>query len=146
MSAALSSDFDDLRDLYQRTLMERARAPRHAMRLDVFDATARADNAACGDRCTVFVRREPGRVAELGFEARGCAISIASADLMAELVPGRSRDEIRALAAGLRGMVAGGPVIEPALAPLSGIAEYPSRKACATLAWDALAAALEDQR
>ena len=143
MSAALSHDFDKLRDLYQRTLMERARAPRHARRLDVFDASARADNAACGDYCTVFVRTEPGRVTSIGFEARGCAISIASADLMAELIASRSHDEIRDLAAGLRDMVDGGPISAAALAPLSGVAEYPSRKACATLPWDALAAALE---
>ncbi len=82
---------DDLRDLYQEVILDHGRRPRHARRLEAFDAAAKGDNPMCGDRVEVFVRRAPdGTIAETGFEARGCAISVASADLMAETVAGRS--------------------------------------------------------
>ncbi len=83
--------FDDLRDLYQETILERSRHPRHGKRPASFDATARGNNPMCGDRCQVFVRSaDDGRIEEVGFEARGCAISLASADLMADAVAGKA--------------------------------------------------------
>jgi nitrogen fixation NifU-like protein len=138
--------FDELRDLYQQTILDRGRAPRHGSRLAVFDATAAGDNPMCGDRCRVYVRRDGETVAEIGFEARGCAISIASADLMAETAAGRGQAEARRLSAGFEAMLRAGasddPTLEP-LRPLSGVHDYPSRIKCATLPWRALLAALD---
>ena len=143
--------FDDLRDLYQEVILDHGRRPRHGTRLAAFDATAKGDNPMCGDRVQVFVRRDAdGRVAEAGFEARGCAISVASADLMAEVVAGRTRDEVRALAREFGNMVRTGQAPEgdaamERLRPLAGVHEYPSRVKCATLPWHALLAALDGQ-
>lgn len=141
--------FDDLRDLYQEVILDHGRRPRHGSRLAVFDATAKGDNPMCGDRVQVFVRRdEVGRIAETGFEARGCAISIASADLMAETVVGRTDAEVRDLAGRFRDMArtgeaAGDNAAMERLRPLAGVHEYPSRVKCATLPWHALLAALD---
>lgn len=141
--------FDDLRDLYQDVILDRGRTPRHGSRLAAYDADARGDNPMCGDRVHVFLRRDnDGRIAETGFEARGCAISVASADLMAEAVAGRSADEVRALTASFRAMVQTGAAPDGAdaalatLAPLTGVHEYPSRVKCAMLPWHAVEAAL----
>jgi nitrogen fixation protein NifU and related proteins len=141
--------FDDLRDLYQEVILDHGRRPRHASRLAAFDATAKGDNPMCGDRVQVWVRHGPdGRVAETGFEARGCAISVASADLMAEVAAGRTDAELRALAERFRALVRTGaaedddPALER-LRPLAGVHEFPSRVKCATLAWHALVAALD---
>ena len=139
----------DLRDLYQEVILDHGRRPRHGSRLAAYDATARGDNPMCGDRVQVFVRHDDqGRIAEAGFEARGCAISIASADLMAETVTGRSNAEARALATQFRDMARTGEAgSEDAamerLRPLAGVHEFPSRVKCATLAWHALLAALD---
>ncbi|MGH7158992.1 MAG: iron-sulfur cluster assembly scaffold protein, partial [Acetobacteraceae bacterium] len=82
--------FGDLADLYQEVILEHSRKPRHGTRLSRFDASAKGHNPMCGDRVQVFVQRGPkGEIADIGFEARGCAISVASADLMAEVVRGR---------------------------------------------------------
>ena len=90
--------FSDLRDLYQEVILDQGRHPRHAKRPAEFDAAAKGDNPMCGDRVQVFVKYGPDKsIAETGFEARGCAISIASADLMAETVAGRSESDVRAL-------------------------------------------------
>jgi nitrogen fixation NifU-like protein len=147
-----TGNFDDLRDLYQEVILDHGRKPRHAQRLEIFDATAKGDNPMCGDRVQVWVKLDNGSVGRVGFEARGCAISVASADLMAETVQGRDLKDTRALFDAFRGMARTGvcPDCGPALAeplerlaPLSGVHDYPSRVKCATLPWHALIAALD---
>jgi nitrogen fixation protein NifU and related proteins len=148
--------FDDLADLYQEVILEHSQRPRHGHKLACFDATARGDNPMCGDRVQLFVRHAPdGTIAEAGFEARGCAISVASADMMAEVLRGRTDEEARQLAEKFRMLAKTGAVPESAavdgpvetaletLQPLAGVHAYPSRVKCATLAWHALIAALE---
>ena len=139
--------FDELRDLYQQTILDRGRQPRHGARLATFDAMAEGDNPMCGDRCRVFVRRGPDATVDaVGFEARGCAISIASADLMAEAATGRAPAELRRLATGFEALARTGETADATLdtlRPLSGVHEYPSRVKCATLPWRALLAALD---
>ena len=140
--------FDDVRDLYNATIMERGRQPTHMRRLETFDATAKGDNPMCGDRVQVWVKLgADGTIAETGFEARGCEISRASADLMVEAVHGRSPADTKALFAAFRAMVQSGDcpdcaALEP-LRPLASVNEYPSRIKCATLAWQALTTALD---
>ena len=88
---------DDVRDLYQEVILDHGRRPRHGHRLTAYDVTAKGDNPMCGDRVEVFVKLDGDTIAETGFEARGCAISVASADLMAETVLGRGKNDTRAL-------------------------------------------------
>ncbi|HVY18056.1 MAG TPA: SUF system NifU family Fe-S cluster assembly protein [Rhodopila sp.] len=151
----MSDSFADLRDLYQEVILDHGRKPRHGKRLEVFDASAKGDNPMCGDRVQVFLRRQDGKIADVGFEARGCAISIASADLMAETVTGRDATSTKALFETFRELVKTGScphcdaaLTEPMerLAPLAGVHEYPSRVKCATLPWHALIAAIEGSK
>ena len=152
----MTDTFDDLRDLYQDVILDHGRHPRHGQRLAAFDTTAKGDNPMCGDRVQVWVKFAPDdTIAAAGFEARGCAISIASADLMAETVRHRTKADTRKLFEAFRDMARTGtcPHCDAALAeplerlqPLAGVHEYPSRVKCATLAWHALIAALEGTR
>ena len=153
MSAAA---FDDVGDLYQEIILDRGRHPRHGRALEQFDARARGDNPMCGDRVEIYARRSPdGRLADIGFSARGCAISIASADLMAEAVIGCTRAEIGELFNSFSMLVRTGEcsacsaacsAAMDALLPLGGVHNYPSRVKCAALPWHALIAALENRR
>ncbi len=143
--------FDDVRDLYSAEIRTHGRAPLHACRLAEFDASAKGDNPMCGDRVQVFVRRDGGRVAEAGFEARGCEISIASADLMCEAVSNQPIGHIRALSDQVAAMARTGrcDACDEALRgvhPLSAVHEYPSRVKCVTLPWHALLAALDGEK
>ena len=139
----------DAGDLYQDIILAHSRAPTHMRRLEIFDTSAKGDNPMCGDRCEVRVRfGENGSLDQVAFEARGCAISLASADLMATAVENRQPQEARRLAAEFAKLVRHGQTesTDPAintLRPLSGVAEYPSRIKCATLPWAALIAALD---
>ena len=143
---------DDFADLYQEVILDHGRHPRHGKRLESFDATAKGDNPMCGDRVQVWLKLDNGTIDAVGFEARGCAISVASADLMADAVKGRNPADTRALFAAFRDMARTGTCPHCAadleaplerLAPLSGVHEYPSRVKCATLPWHALIAALD---
>jgi nitrogen fixation NifU-like protein len=145
-----AASFEDLRDLYQEVILDHGRKPRHARRLDTFDATAKGDNPMCGDRVQVWMRKKGEAIDEVGFEARGCAISIASADLMAEAVAGLTPAATREVFAAFREMARTGhaPSDDGAIArlkPLASVHEYPSRVKCATLPWHALLAAIDGE-
>ncbi len=140
--------FDDVRDLYSAEIRRHGRTPLHGRRPDAFDASARGDNPMCGDRVQVFIRRQGGTISEAGFEARGCEISIASADLMCAAVEGQAVDRIPGLAGHVEAMARTGrcDACEAALdrvRPLSAVHEYPSRVKCVTLPWRALLSALD---
>ncbi len=143
--------FDDVRDLYSSEIRDHGRSPTHAKRPAGFDAAAKGDNPMCGDRVQVFVRRDGDRVAEAGFEARGCEITIASADLMCEVVSNQPIDRIRTLSDQVAAMARTGhcDACDEALSrlhPLSAVHEYPSRVKCVILPWHALLAALDGEK
>jgi nitrogen fixation NifU-like protein len=139
--------FDAVRDLYSEEIRQHGRRPVHTGRPDGFDASAKGDNPMCGDRVTVFIRRDGDTISKAGFEARGCEISIASADLMCEAVAGQKADRMPAWADEVEAMARTGlcehcEAALAALQPLSAVHEYPSRVKCVTLPWRALVAAL----
>jgi nitrogen fixation NifU-like protein len=143
--------FEDLRDLYNAEIIERGRRPRHMRPLEAFDVTAKGDNPMCGDRVQVWVKFAPdGTIGETGFDARGCEISKAAADLMVEAVAGHSGDDTKRLFAAFRTLAQTGACPDCAaelapMRPLAAVHEYPSRVKCATLPWHALLAALDGQ-
>jgi nitrogen fixation NifU-like protein len=150
-----TDSFDDLRDLYQEVILDHGRKPRHAKRLEAFDVTAKGDNPMCGDRVQVWVRFDADTISQVGFEARGCAISVASADLMVETVQHRHKNDTRALFEAFRTLARTGACPDCSadlaesmerLAPLAGVHEYPSRVKCATLPWHALIAAIDGSK
>ncbi|MGC9268719.1 Fe-S cluster assembly sulfur transfer protein SufU [Acidiphilium sp.] len=133
-------------DLYQNLIMDRVRAPRHAGDLAIFDAEAESDNPMCGDRVHLRIRCEGARLGALRHETRGCAICVAAADLMGDVVVGKARADIDDLAEAFNTMIATGAIPERAdfaeLRALAGVHGYRSRHRCATLPWQALRAAL----
>lgn len=135
-------------DLYQDIVLQHGRHPQHAGRPAHYNASAQGENPLCGDRVEVFLSYTPdGRIRDPRFDARGCAISIASADLMAQTVAGLAPDEAREMFSRFRGMAQTGACADDGtmdlLRPLAGVHAYPSRVKCATLPWHALIAALD---
>jgi nitrogen fixation NifU-like protein len=138
----------DLRDLYQTTILDHNKQPRNFRVPEGANRQAAGHNPLCGDRVTVHVRLEDGRIADVGFQGNGCAISTASASLMTQAVKGRSVEDAQKLFDAFHELVTSDPhreVDETAvgkLAVLAGVREYPVRVKCATLAWHTLRAAL----
>jgi len=140
---------DDGISLYQAAILERSRHPRFKQRLAGPGVLCgKCDNPLCGDLAAVELRLDRGgRIAEAGFSAEGCAILLASCDLMAETVLGLSPDRARDLGAAFGAMLAGGPdVAAPALLNFAPLRAYPARLRCATLPWQALTAALAEEQ
>jgi nitrogen fixation NifU-like protein len=145
--------FDDLRDLYQEVILDHGRKPRNFRRLEDADRHGRGDNPMCGDRLELWVRLAgDGRLDEVAFQGKGCAISMASASLMTETVRGKSQAEARALGESFRALAMTGSCPDcgaelademERLQVLGGVSEFPSRVKCATLAWHTLNTALD---
>lgn len=140
---------DELRDLYQATILDHNKRPRNFGPLEGANRNARGDNPVCGDKLQVHLKLDDDdRVVDVRFEGRGCAISTASASLMTEFAKGKTRAEIEETFERFHQLVAGSPeddVDAPELGKLavfSGVREYPVRVKCATLAWHTLRAAL----
>jgi nitrogen fixation protein NifU and related proteins len=136
-----------LSGLYQEMILDHNRSPQNYRRMDNANRRAEGNNPLCGDRLTVWLRVEDGKIQDAAFQGSGCAISKASASLMTTAVKGKSQAEAEALFERFRGLVTGTLDQQEAetlgkLAVFSGLSEFPIRVKCASLSWHALKAAL----
>ena len=137
----------DLRDLYQEIILEHSRKPKNAGVLEEPTAEAQGNNPLCGDRIAVYVKLDGDRIEDVRFDARGCAISVASASMMTESLKGKTRDEAEEAFGRFNTQMTGKEAPELAeddeLSALMGVRDFPTRIKCATLPWHALRAALK---
>ena len=135
-------------ELYREIIIDHGQRPRNHGRLDAPTHSAVGDNPLCGDRVTIQLDVVDGIVRAARIEAVGCAISTASASLLAERIEGMPVAEVRDLFARVHTMVtqSSAPIEDDldSLAALSVARRYPMRVKCATLAWHALMEALDD--
>lgn len=138
---------NELRDLYQETIFDHYKRPRNFHALSNANHHAEGFNPLCGDHMTLFLRVEDDVIRDVAFEGEGCAISMASASLMTEHIKGKPVSEVEKLFGRFHDMVTDARAAEGMgkLEALSGVHEFPARIKCATLAWHALRAALQDK-
>jgi len=139
---------NELKELYREVILDHNRSPRNFGRLDHADRVVEGVNPLCGDKMTLYVKLEDGRVGDIRFEGSGCAISVASSSLMRERVKGASVEESLRLFDEVHEMLAGSGAAAAdldKLAALSGVREYPTRVKCASLGWHALKTALSGE-
>jgi NifU-like protein involved in Fe-S cluster formation len=129
--------------LYHAAILDRARGAAGAGPLAEADGRATVDNPLCGDRVTIEVRREGGRIAAIGHRVRGCLLCEASAALIADYAPGRPVEAMQGLADAVAAMLReGAPPPWPDLAIFAPVARAKSRHDCVLLPFRALAEAL----
>ena len=134
--------------LYQDLILDHNRSPRNYRSLPDANRKAEGYNPMCGDRLTIWLRMEDGRIDDAAFQGSGCAISRASASLMTAAIKGKTLDEAEALYSRFHQLVTGTMQATEAaslgkLAAFGGVSNFPARVKCATLSWHALKAALE---
>jgi len=140
---------EHLRELYQEVILDHSKHPRHFGPLPSATHNAEGYNPLCGDRVKIHLTVDNGRVANIAFEGKGCAISQASASLMTDLIVGNSVGEVESLMDGflhlVKGEGAGGLTGEDreTLDVMAGVSAFPMRVKCATLAWHTMKSALE---
>jgi len=140
---------NNLRELYQEVILDHNRRPRNFGPLPAANHQAEGDNPLCGDKVSVLLDVEDGRIQDIAFQGAGCAISMASASLMTEALKGQTVEEARRLFHVFHDLLTTGagdssPELGK-LAVFTGVREFPMRVKCATLAWHTLLAALSEK-
>jgi nitrogen fixation NifU-like protein len=140
----------DLRELYQEVIIDHGRRPRNFGPLPDANRHAEGFNPLCGDKIVLNLKTRDGLIEDVRFEGVGCAISTASASLMSEALKGKTEADAAAMFERFHALVTGQTVADgaPALGKLevlAGVAEFPMRVKCATLAWHTLQAALRGE-
>jgi nitrogen fixation NifU-like protein len=138
----------NVRDLYQQVILEHYKKPRHKGKTDPVHRHQRGHNPSCGDTIELTVRlNEAGdTIEDVKFEGEGCAIAMASADLMADALRGKPVKEALSMVQRFQKMMKGEdefPKEMRKLNVMAGVAQFPVRIKCANLTWHTLKAALE---
>ena len=138
----------NVRDLYQQVILEHYKKPRHKGKTDPVHRHQRGHNPSCGDtiELTVQLNDTGDRIEDVKFEGEGCAIAMASADLMAGALRGKEVGEALSMVQRFQSMMKGQDEFPKELRKLNvmaGVAQFPVRIKCANLTWHTLKAALE---
>ena len=144
----------NLKELYQELILEHGKNPRNLGKTENFNKDAKGNNPLCGDNVHVYLKlNEQRKVEDISFEGSGCAISMASASIMTDLIKGKSDNEAKEIIEDFLGMIKENPELKTNLLKedektklmcLSGVKQYPMRVKCATLSWHTLVSAMEN--
>ena len=144
----------DLKDLYQEIILDHGKNPRNLGKFDNYNKDAKGNNPLCGDNVHVYLRLDENKkVEDIAFEGHGCAISMASASIMTDMVRGKEEKEVKEIVTDFLGMIKEKDSLETnilkddektKLMSLSGVKQYPMRVKCATLSWHTLTSALDN--
>ena len=146
----------NLKELYQEIILEHGKNPRNLRKTDNFNKDAKGNNPLCGDNVHVYLKLdEKKKVEDISFEGSGCAISMASASIMTDLLKGREEVEVKEIINDFFNMVKDSPNLESKklnddektkIMSLSGVKQFPMRVKCATLSWHTLLSAINDDK
>ena len=159
----------ELKELYQEIILDHGKNPRNKGKCDEFNKDAKAYNPLCGDKVHIYLKSDTGKEVEnLTFIGDGCAISLASASIMTELIKGKSFEDAKEIIStflnmmrkwSFKGVYHGHPKNaseihskhldenqKTKIMSLSGVRQFPMRVKCATLSWHTLKSAMEGKK
>ena len=144
----------ELKELYQEIILDHGKNPRNLRKTENFNKDAKGHNPLCGDKVHVYLKLdEDKKVQDISFEGQGCAISMASASIMTDLVKGKEEHEVKEIVQDFLEMIKkkdklNNKILEEnektKLMCLSGVKKYPMRVKCATLSWHTLTSAIDN--
>ena len=138
-------------NIYTAALMQHNSHPDYKYEMEGCTCSHEGVNPSCGDELTLQLRIEDGVIEEASFVGSGCAVSQASADMMADLITGETAEEAKRLVGLFLGMIKGETLSEEdkedldEAAELESISRMPARVKCAELAWRTLEKLLADK-
>ena len=145
----------DLKDLYQELILYHGKNPRNLGKFENFNKDAKGHNPLCGDKVHVYLKMDENKkISDIKFEGHGCAISMASASIMTELMKDKEEAEVKELIDDFLKMIKDSPELKSKiisdddkikLMSLSGVKKYPMRVKCATLPWHTLVSAMTNK-
>ncbi len=146
----------DLKELYQEIILDHGKNPRNKGKCLNFNRDAKAHNTLCGDKVHIYLRLEEGKkIEDLSFEGEGCAISLASASILTDILKGKDLSLTKRIVENFLNMIKNKTKITlnsltedqlTTITSLSGVQNFPMRVKCATMAWHTLLSALENKK
>ena len=146
----------DLKELYQEIVLDHGKNPRNKKRCKGFNKQAEGHNPLCGDKVHVFLKlNKEKKVEDISFEGEGCAISMASASIMTEIIKGKQFNIAKKIQEDFLNMIKEGSKLNMnsltdtenmTMMSLSGVKRFPMRVKCATLAWHTFVEAVEGNK
>ena len=146
----------NLKELYQEIILDHGKNPGNLRKTDNFNKDAKGHNPLCGDKVHVYLKlNENKKVEDISFEGEGCAISMASASIMTDLIKGKKENEVKEIVSDFLKMIKEKDEIKTNLLNddektklmcLSGVKQYPMRVKCATLSWHTLISAINNSQ
>ena len=146
----------NLKELYQEIILEHGKNPRNLGKTHEFNKDAKGHNPLCGDNVHVYLKLNGQKIVEdISFEGSGCAISMASASIMTDLIKGKNEHEAKEIVEDFLGMIKENPDLKSEylkddektkLMCLSGVKQYPMRVKCATLSWHTFTSAMDNSK
>jgi len=140
-------EFDQL---YRELILDHYRNPRHHEPIEGAEVVAEGYNPLCGDEVELRLDFDDGTIKDLSLAGRGCSISQASGSMLTDAVIGRPIEQVERLIALFTKMLTDPETKPPAelgdLEALQGVAKFPVRVKCATLAWHTLEDGLKQRR
>ena len=146
----------NLKELYQEIILDHGKNPRNIGKFENFNKDAKGHNPLCGDKVHVFLKIDENKnISDISFEGSGCAISMASASIMTDLMKEKKENEVKELVDDFLKMIKDSPEMKSKiisddektkLMSLSGVKQYPMRVKCATLAWHTLTSAMSNSQ
>tara|TARA_A100001234_G_scaffold210140_1_gene209604 strand:- start:50 stop:523 length:474 start_codon:yes stop_codon:yes gene_type:complete len=143
----------NLKELYQEIILDHGKNPRNLRKAENFNKDAKGHNPLCGDKVHIFLKlNDNKKLEDISFEGQGCAISMASASIMTDLLKGKEEKEVKEIVNDFLGMIKEKDEIKTKLLKddektklmcLSGVKQYPMRVKCATLSWHTLTSAID---
>ncbi|WP_101843170.1 Fe-S cluster assembly sulfur transfer protein SufU [Halobacillus sp. Marseille-P3879] len=135
--------FNNLDTLYRQVIMDHYKNPRNRGSVEGDHLTVDMNNPTCGDRIQLQLQVEDNVVQDAKFDGEGCSISMSSASMMTQAIKGKSVDEALKMSNFFSEMMLGNEVDDDNLdlgdiEALQGVAKFPARIKCATLAWKAM--------
>lgn len=143
--------FNNLDQLYRSVIMDHYKNPRNKGSLDENSVTIDMNNPTCGDRIHLTLKLTDGVVEDAKFDGEGCSISMSSASMMTQIVKGKKLDEALELATIFSKMMLGEDFDDEKfdlgdVEALQGVAKFPARIKCATLAWKAMEKGVNNEK
>ena len=143
----------ELKELYQEIILDHGKNPRNKGKCEGFTNDAKAHNPLCGDKVHIYLKlNKDKQIENLSFEGEGCAISLASASILTEIVKGKDLSFIKKISEDFLNMIKNKTKITinsltadqiTTIDSLSGVQEFPMRVKCATMVWHTLLSAIE---
>tara|TARA_Y100000992_G_C21217345_1_gene468607 strand:+ start:237 stop:683 length:447 start_codon:yes stop_codon:yes gene_type:complete len=143
----------ELKELYKEIILDHGKNPRNKGKCKDFNYDASGHNPLCGDKVHIFVKlSKDDKVEDLSFEGEGCAISLASASILTDIIKNKNIVIANKITEDFLKMIKNNSKItlnslnedqKTTMMSLSGVKDFPMRVKCATMAWHTLTSALE---